>query len=447
MIGTLANLTTSNKTNVVNAINSLNTDLGNRISALESADVIYYNVKNYGAKGDGVTNDTVAVKAAIAKANTNHGIVYFPRGSYYITETLYFNQFGVGIMGENAQGTYLLIHHDSTAVRFGDGVNTKQSPSVQHIGIINYGNPSDSQYGIHFNNIVNGIMFDVILSNFKRGVFLNHAGNTALYSVGIVSNYHASVGFYITNRSVSTVLENCYVGFLTNAVDDSYGVSIVGQDIADITLKYVDVGNGIVGIYINGQDSPADTPPTDIRIIDPVIDGARYACIQIGDINTQGGVLIDGGWLNPLPISQGACIRLNNAYNIGITNVLMQQLSTDAPNCYGIIGSTLGRSQIVNNRFTHLASPITLEASSNYNIISGNNFSAYSSSAGFDIATDNSSYLVITDNVSQSTKTGFLSQSNGNSKCIITNNIALNKTGTVISGTNANSIVSNNITA
>jgi polygalacturonase len=45
------------------------------------------NVLDYGAKGDGVTNDTAAIQAAIDAA---HGTqqVFFPAGTYKVTATL-----------------------------------------------------------------------------------------------------------------------------------------------------------------------------------------------------------------------------------------------------------------------------------------------------------------------------------------------------------------------
>lgn len=47
------------------------------------------NVKAFGAKGDGVTDDTAAVQAAINAANAaNGGVIYFPSGIYLIGSAL-----------------------------------------------------------------------------------------------------------------------------------------------------------------------------------------------------------------------------------------------------------------------------------------------------------------------------------------------------------------------
>jgi hypothetical protein len=66
----------------------------------------YYNVKAYGAKGDGVTDDTAAVQAAIDAAYTGvkGGIVWIPKGTYIISTTLMLGhatgQPSISMMGE-----------------------------------------------------------------------------------------------------------------------------------------------------------------------------------------------------------------------------------------------------------------------------------------------------------------------------------------------------------
>jgi hypothetical protein len=55
--------------------------------SLSTASPAEYNVMNFGAKGDGVTDDSAAVNLAITAANKVGGTVYFPAGTYYVHPT------------------------------------------------------------------------------------------------------------------------------------------------------------------------------------------------------------------------------------------------------------------------------------------------------------------------------------------------------------------------
>ena len=48
-----------------------------------------FNVKNFGAAGDGVTDDAPAIQKALDAAQVNGGCVYFPTGKYRVKKTLY----------------------------------------------------------------------------------------------------------------------------------------------------------------------------------------------------------------------------------------------------------------------------------------------------------------------------------------------------------------------
>ena len=67
------------------------------------------NVKDYGALGDGIADDTAAIQAAItAAAATVHGVygshIFFPKGTYLISATLPLPN-GVGLLGDGLAST------------------------------------------------------------------------------------------------------------------------------------------------------------------------------------------------------------------------------------------------------------------------------------------------------------------------------------------------------
>ena len=47
-----------------------------------------YNVKEYGAKADGRTDDTEAIKKAFAAVKRHYQMIYFPNGTYLLSDTL-----------------------------------------------------------------------------------------------------------------------------------------------------------------------------------------------------------------------------------------------------------------------------------------------------------------------------------------------------------------------
>ena len=75
IIGSLDDLDTTDQSSIVNAIN----ELKGRIDSVH--DITYVNVKDFGAVGDGVTDDTSAIDSAIAEAG-DYGVVWFPQGTY-----------------------------------------------------------------------------------------------------------------------------------------------------------------------------------------------------------------------------------------------------------------------------------------------------------------------------------------------------------------------------
>lgn len=75
-----------------------------------------FNVKFYGAVGDGITDDTAAIQACItACIAAGGGVVYLPEGSYLITSTLTITALAVvgicslSMVGDGAQATFIRV--------------------------------------------------------------------------------------------------------------------------------------------------------------------------------------------------------------------------------------------------------------------------------------------------------------------------------------------------
>ena len=70
----------------------------------------HFNVKDYGAIGDGTTDDTVAIQGAILAAEAvSGGIVFIPVGNYKITAALHCTVSGVTITGVNRDSSTIEI--------------------------------------------------------------------------------------------------------------------------------------------------------------------------------------------------------------------------------------------------------------------------------------------------------------------------------------------------
>lgn len=83
-------LATNGDANATTALNSYPQTNGRTVASLSAylANNAVFNVRDYGAVGDGVTDDTSAFAACISAANSARGAVFVPDGNFLITSTL-----------------------------------------------------------------------------------------------------------------------------------------------------------------------------------------------------------------------------------------------------------------------------------------------------------------------------------------------------------------------
>lgn len=76
-----------------------------------------YNVRQGGAKGDGVSDDTTAIQAGIDYCRTNNLTLWFPNGKYKITSPLNWSQWeGIHVKGGSPGPTGLGAHYGNTSI-------------------------------------------------------------------------------------------------------------------------------------------------------------------------------------------------------------------------------------------------------------------------------------------------------------------------------------------
>ena len=241
--------------------NIINTDVPDDVTIIALHDVNLVaelifdklNVKQFGAKGDGTTDDTAAIQKAISylrtypRADKDYSELYFPNGTYLITDTLDFNNsrwlkiYGKAtITGDIAKP---LISLDSAMyLEFKDLLiindNTTTNSSAIYI---------ENSYIINFNNIY-AKGGDIVL-NIYNGNDLNFIESTILG--GRIGLYTASRGNNTCNNFIATDFESAteyeiYVDFVSNAYGDYNFTNCYIESHTSKALVHV-----LNGMYVN----------------------------------------------------------------------------------------------------------------------------------------------------------------------------------------------------
>ncbi len=152
---------------------------------MQLSDIV--SVKDFGAVGNGVTDDTSAIQSAINSVSSTGGSIFFPRGTYNV-RSLNLNAKGVKLLGSGWSATKLQgIQQNSKIVNI-----TADFCGVQDLQIGFSGATPDNTLSTAIYSKANNCVF----SNFK------------IYNTGI--------GIYLDNSTVA-MLENFYIEMFTQA--------------------------------------------------------------------------------------------------------------------------------------------------------------------------------------------------------------------------------------
>jgi len=239
---------TTSSNNGLQAANNLS-DLPNKplavsnlgISAGYAKGVNQFNVKDYGAAGNNVTNDATAVASAATAANAAGGIIYFPPGQYLINSGTGFTLSGAGvtIQGSGTDSTRIVIGASFTGTSlFSVTGNSGTIRDISIHGASTTTTTNPAAHGVTATGVQSFKVFNTVFLNING--YAIRAIGTASQTLhgGMVHNtkiQSCAGGIYIfsdsTNTAANFMLSNVFTRFL--GVNSGANANLDGIHIED----------------------------------------------------------------------------------------------------------------------------------------------------------------------------------------------------------------------
>lgn len=191
-----------------------------------------FNVREFGAKGDGVTDDTAAIKAAITAASaltvgtTIIGrVVYFPAGRYLISDNLYQPR-TVSLVGEGARNSWIVAPANTEfRIVYGSPIGTNGSNVaridnlfLQRVSILAGETENDMPAGLTIRDVeirecTNGIAFRYWCYNMRVDNVRVTACDIGIYVDGSMDGTERRGFSGVISKSA---IADCEIGFAQN---------------------------------------------------------------------------------------------------------------------------------------------------------------------------------------------------------------------------------------
>lgn len=192
----------------------------------------FISVKSYGAKGDGVTDDTNAIKSALNDLVPGvGGTIYFPTGTYIISETILIGG-NVTIYGDGVFNSLIKLADNSNCNIISNDKNTiMYYITIHDIGLDGNAKNNTSGSGILLHNISDSQIYNVRIANFKDD----------------------GIHFTANKYSLAPMIYNCFIRGENDYTTGS-GIFCDGA-VTDLFINNVDIGwCGTAGINLTASN-------------------------------------------------------------------------------------------------------------------------------------------------------------------------------------------------
>lgn len=273
-------------------------------SGSTSGNTLWYNVKDYGAIGNGVANDTAAIASAISALTTGSGgVLYFPTGTYSTTGGFLFTTNAI-VMGEggywasstikcsSATAKLFEVNAASLEVNFQDLylLNTAATPTAGcaiSVGAANGPQVNLTRIvvekfydNLDYHSGSNWLIDNCWIGTSRRyGIFIENAFNADQGDWGIINTV---ITGHTYNPTAAICIESSgggrIVGCKINGTSTGYAYGILLQ-VADPTTILLIGNNSIENVRTNGILLANFTSATYSQII---IDGNQFGMYQNG---------------------------------------------------------------------------------------------------------------------------------------------------------------------
>jgi hypothetical protein len=310
----------------------------------------WYNVATYGATGNGSTDDTSAIQAAIDAA-PERGTVYFPPGTYRITSALAVSKglllrgagYPIGLETDHSGGSVIVQATANT-----DGITCSQSPNADVSNTTWIEGLRITAHGAGTQTSGNGVygLTDVNLTNcqvdgFWNNVYLDdHSWSAKITNVTLASATNANLYLNVTNYTQcrSLITEGGPYGvYMKNCLTPSFqGCLFEFATVADVWYDGAASGNKLYGTAtFSGCWFESVDAVDNVRI------GANYP---------TGGLLIEGAFMVGMSGTGTGRTHVRTAAGCGPMTLIGCYLNHGTEQ-YAILGatSTSGPFVLLNN--------------------------------------------------------------------------------------------------